>query len=192
MRIECPLCRNSVVLDRQPAGSMLRCPSCRKSFVAPQGVEVSGQDHNLTAFPTVQVLLLHYATAGLFTLIYLNLMHDKLPRIRRSDPSGFVAVALACIPGVNLIWFFFTYRRLCIRINEQRRFRGMSETAPQTLAGIVATVLLCGVAGLFLPATGWAVLGATYAVLFPVFIAMMQTAVNELVADEPVSTPLPA
>jgi hypothetical protein len=108
-------------------------------------------------------------------------MHDRLPKLRRDDPSGFVAVALSFVPVLNLIWFFFSFRRLCVRINEQRRFAGLPETAPQTLAVIVATLLLCGAVSTILPLTGWVLLGTTVWVLIPVFIAVLQASVNELV-----------
>jgi hypothetical protein len=192
VRITCTICQETVRVDRCAAGSMVRCGSCGKSFLA-NNAEVISEEHKLTHFPVVQVLLLHYATAGLFTAFYLNLMHDKLPRNRRSDPSGFIAVALACIPGVNLIWFFFTYHRLCVRINEQRRFRDLPETAPKVMAVAVAAVLLCGVFGLVLPSTGWVVLGTTYAVLFPVFVALVQASANELIEqEEPLGSLAPA
>ena len=93
-----------------------------------------------------------------------------------------MSVALCFIPGVNFIWLFFTLRRLCVRVNEQSRFIGLPETAPQTLALIVPTLLICGVAGTMLPLTGWVLLGGTVSVLAPVFVAVLQASVNELVA----------
>jgi hypothetical protein len=149
--------------------------------VAPEELAVTGRRHTLSTFSVPGVVLLHFVTVGLFPLVHFNQMHDRLPRIRRNDPSAFVAVALSFIPGVNLIWFFFTFRRLCLRINEQRRFAGLPRTAPQLLAVIVPALLLCGFAGTILPLTGWIVLGATVWVLIPVFIAVLQASVNELV-----------
>ena len=181
MRVPCPTCQTPVDLDDRSAGSLIRCRACGRSFVAPEELAVTGRRHTLSTFSVPGLVLLHFATVGLFPLVHFNLMHDRLPRIRRGDPSGFVAVALSFIPGVNLIWFFFTFRRLCVRINEQRRFAGLPRTAPQSLAVIVSTLLLCGFTGTILPLTGWMVLGATVWVLIPVFIAVLQASVNELV-----------
>lgn len=181
MQVACPICRTPAHLNDQAAGSLVRCRSCGKSFVGPSHLAVIGKPHKLSSFPVVGLLLLHYVTVGLFPLIHLNLMHDKLPRIRRTDPSGLVAVGLCFVPFVNLIWFFFTLRCLCLRINEQRRLRGMSETAPQTLAVIVSALLLCGFVTTILPITGWVLLGATNVILIPVFVAVLQASVNELV-----------
>ncbi len=183
MRVNCPTCKSAVDLDDHNAGSLIRCRDCGRSFIAPQELAVVGRRHTLTAFTVPGLVLLHFVTLGLFPAVHLGLMHDRLPRIRRSDPSGFVAVALSFIPGLNLFWFLFCFRRLCTRINEQRRFAGLEETAPQSLAVIVAALLLSGVAGTLLPLTGWVVLGACASVLAPVFLAILQASVNELVAS---------
>jgi hypothetical protein len=181
MRVTCPTCKTPVDLDDQAAGTLIRCRACGRSFVAPEELAVTGQPHTLTTFSVPGLVLLHFATLGLFPLVHFNLMHDRLPKIRSSDPSSFVAVALSFVPGLNLIWFFFTFRRLCVRINEQRRFAGLPETAPQSLAIILATLLLCGALSTILPLTGWVLLGTTVSVLAPVFVAVLQASVNELV-----------
>ncbi|HMD54201.1 MAG TPA: DUF4234 domain-containing protein, partial [Phycisphaerae bacterium] len=72
--------------------------------------------HQLTSLPVALVILLHYMTCGIFPLIWLNLMHGKLPRIRPDDPSAGKAIGFCFIPFFNLYWIFFTYRRLCLRI----------------------------------------------------------------------------
>ena len=181
MHVACPLCHTATDLDHQAAGTLVRCRGCGKSFVGPQELAVIGQPHKLTSFSVVGLLLLHYVTVGLFSVVHLNLMHDRLPRVRRSDPSGLVAVGLCFVPVINLVWFFFTLRRLCVRINEQRRLRGMPETAPQTMAITVSALLLCGFVATILPITGWVLLGVTSGILIPVFIAVLQASVNELV-----------
>jgi hypothetical protein len=155
--------------------------------VAPKDLSVGGQQHRLTAFSVAGLVLLHFVTFGVFPLVHFNLMHDKLPKLRRGDPSAFTAVGLSFVPIVNLLWFFFTFRRLCVRINEQRRFRDLEETAPQTLAVMVPTLLVCGFGGTILPLTGWVVLGASLYVLIPVFIAVLQASVNELVVYDETS-----
>ncbi len=180
VRVHCPTCKTPTDLDDQAAGSLIRCRACGRSFVAPAELAVTGQRHILTTFSVPGVVLLHLVSFGLFPLVHFNMMHDRLPKLRRSDPSAFVSVALSFVPGVNLLWFLFALPRLCLRINEQRRFAGLPETAPQSLALIVATLLLCGTAGTILPWTGWALLVTTLWVLIPVFIAVLQASVNEL------------
>ena len=188
MQIKCPTCAAGVDLDDQSAGVLVRCRTCGKSFVAPRDLSVMGQKHRLTTFSVTGLVLLHFVSFGLFPMVYLNLMHDRLPKIRRRDPSGLTAVGLSFVPVVNLCWFLFTFRRLCVRINEQRRFRGLPETAPQTLAVIISALLLCGFVATILPLTGWVLLAATLSVSIPVFLAVLQASVNELVAYDRAST----
>jgi hypothetical protein len=69
--------------------------------------------HHLTSFPVPVVILLHYLTCGLFSLIWLNLLHGKLPRVRSDDPSAGRAIGFCFIPFFNLYWIFFTYRYVC-------------------------------------------------------------------------------
>lgn len=184
MRVTCPLCQTPTDLDDRSAGMLIRCQACGKSFVAPPELAVIGRPHKLTPFSVTGFLLLHYATVGLFTIVHLNMMHDRLPRVRRSDPSGLVAVGFCFVPGLNLLWAFFTLRRLCVRINEQRQLQGLPATAPQTMAVIVSTLLLCGSLATILPITGWVLLGATNGILIPVFIAVLQASVNELIRED--------
>jgi hypothetical protein len=153
--------------------------------VVPADVAVKAQPHKLSVFPVASVVVLHYMTAGLFSVIYLNLLHDKMPRLRQTDPSGTAAIGLCFVPGVNLLWFFFTYYRLCDRINEQRRFNGLPETAPRSLSLVVAMLTMFGPLALVLPAPGLAGLSLLGLVVMPVFAAMVQHSVNEL-ADQPV------
>ncbi len=189
MRIGCPTCKSTIDLDANCAGQLIRCRACGRSFVAPSELTVTGQRHTLSQFSIVGLLLLHFLTMGVYSVIHLGLMHDRLPKIRKSDPSGFVSVALSMVPFVNLVWLFFSLRRLCVRLNEQRRFAGLPEDVPQTLAVVVATLLTCGTVATILPITGWVVLGATLSVLAPVFLATVQASVNELVALEDSSQP---
>ena len=189
MRIDCPHCSGPVQVDDRSAGSTRRCGTCGKSFIVPADIAEKGRPHQLSAFPVASLVLLHYVTAGLFSIIYLNLLHDKMPRLRRSDPSATKAVGLCFVPGINLIWFFFTYHRLCVRINEQRRFHGLAETAPKSLALAVALLTLCGSAAYLYPTPGFVVLGVLALIVMPVFAGLVQHAINELV--EPQGTAVP-
>jgi predicted Zn finger-like uncharacterized protein len=184
MRIECPHCRSPIGVALRDAGTTYRCGGCGKSFVVPADVAQKGQPHQLSVFPVAALVLLHYVTAGVFSVIYLNLLHDKMPRLRRSDPSATKAIGLAFVPGVNLVWFFFTYRRLCVRINEQRCFHGLPETAPTSLAIAVALLTLFGSLTYVFPAPGLVVLSVLGLVVMPVFAALVQHSINELV-DRP-------
>lgn len=185
MRINCPNCDNPLDLDDQSAGRTVRCDGCGKSFVAPDELAVTGQNHSLHVLPVASVVLLHYVSAGLFTLIYLNLLHERMPRIRRDDPSATVAVGLSFIPMLNLIWLCFSMHRLCVRINEQRRFHGLTPRAPQWLAIPVCGLIGCGALAAFLTqTTGLVVLGAVGLVGAPIFAALVQDAVNELVEQQ--------
>ena len=81
MRIECPHCHAPIEVDDRDAETTYRCGACGKSFVVPADVAEKGQPHQLSVFPVASLVLLHYVTAGLFSIIYLNLQHDKMPRL---------------------------------------------------------------------------------------------------------------
>jgi predicted Zn finger-like uncharacterized protein len=149
MKIACNYCGAWHDLDETSAGRTVRCASCGKSFVAPEELAVTGQRHQLGPFPVASLVLLHYITAGAFTMMYLNLMHERMPRLRRDDPSATVAIGLCFIPIFNLYWLPFSFVRLCVRINEQRRFAGMEPTAPSWLAIPTGALFACGLDGDF-------------------------------------------
>jgi len=176
----CPLCSHPVNLDHRSAGKTVRCAGCGKSFVAPHELAITGQQHSLHVFPVASLVLLHYVTAGLFSIIYLNLLHDRMPRLRRDDPSATVAVGLCFVPVFNIYWFFFSYHRLCTRINEQRRFAGLPETAPRWLSIPVCALLACGMSTPFLHTAGLVFLGTLGLIAMPVFAALVQNAINDL------------
>lgn len=181
MRIECPHCDGPINVGDRDAGTTYRCGACGRSFVVPLDIAQTGRPHQLDSFPVASLVLLHYITAGLFSIIYLNLLHDKMPRLRRNDPSATWAVGLCFVPGVNLIWFFFTYHRLCVRINEQRRFNGLPETAPTSLSVAVALLTLFGSLTYLFPAPGLVVLSVLGLIVMPVFAALVQNSINDLV-----------
>lgn len=186
MLIECPHCQGAIDVRDQDAGSTYRCGACGRSFVVPAEIAEKGQPHQLSSFPVASLVLLHYLTASLFSVIYLNLQHDKMPRLRRTDPSATLAIGLCFVPGVNLIWFFFTYHRLCVRINEQRRFHGLREAAPTSLAIAVALLTLCGSLSYVFPASGLIMFSVLVLIVMPVFAALVQNSINELVEGDAV------
>jgi uncharacterized protein DUF4234 len=133
--------------------------------------------HQLTSFPVVAVILLHYLTCGIFSFIWLNLMHGKLPRIRSDDPSAGRAVGFCFIPFFNLYWIFFTYRRLCLRVDEQRELYGLP---PSNLRGMATTSCIFQVIPYINGLIG-------YTIITPIFIGLMQSSVNQL-ADKSATT----
>jgi predicted Zn finger-like uncharacterized protein len=180
MKIACNYCGAWHDLDETSAGRTVRCASCGKSFVAPEELAVTGQRHQLGPFPVASLVLLHYITAGAFTMMYLNLMHERMPRLRRDDPSATVAIGLCFIPIFNLYWLPFSFVRLCVRINEQRRFAGMEPTAPSWLAIPTGALFACGLMATFFTNAGFIIWGTVGAVAVPIFAGMVQHSVNEL------------
>jgi hypothetical protein len=134
--------------------------------------------HQLTRFPVVAVILLHFLTCGLFSLIWLNLMHGRLPRIRSDDPSAAKAVGFCFIPFFNLYWIFFTLRRLCLRLDEQRDLYALP---PGNLRGLATTTCICQVVPFINALIG-------YTLITPIYSGLMQSSVNQL-ADQTTTTP---
>ena len=136
--------------------------------------------HALTTFPVALVILLHFMTCGIFSLVWLNLMHGKLPRVRSDDPSAGRAVGFCFIPFFNLYWIFFTYRRLCMRVDEQRELYGLP---PSNLRGMATTNCIFQVIPYINALVG-------YTIITPIFIGLMQSSVNQLVNKSATTAPL--
>ena len=147
-------------------------------LASPTGVAASSP-HQLTAFPVAVAVLLHFVTFGIFTMVWLNLMHGKMCRVRADDPSAGKAVGFCFIPFFNLYWIFFTYRRLCLRIAEQRDLYGLP---PGNLRGLATTACIFQV----IPYISF-LLG--YTILTPIFIGMMQSRVNQLARTSATTAP---
>jgi len=128
--------------------------------------------HCLETFSVSGTMVLQIVTSGIFPLIWFGLMHGKMPRTRPDDPSAGKAIGFMFIPFFNLYWVFFSYLRLCDRINDQRRMRGLAPTAPRGMA-IASTIAM------LIPYVNILV-GAL--ILRPIFVGMLQGSVNELVA----------
>jgi type II secretory pathway pseudopilin PulG len=136
--------------------------------------------HQLTSFPVALVILLHFLTCGIFSLVWLNLMHGKLPRVRSDDPSAGRAVGFCFIPFYNFYWIFFTYIRLCSRIDEQRERYGLPRS---NLRGLAITN------GVFqlIPYVNFLI---GYTIITPIFIGLVQSSVNQLANKSATTAPL--
>lgn len=131
-------------------------------------------NHTLEEFPVWAVILLHYATCGLFTMIKLMLMHGQMPQNRSDDPSAGKAIGFCFIPIFGpLYWQFFANARLCHRINEQRRLAGLPQDAPTGLAITSCVLMIIPYVNLLIGLP----------IVLPIYGAMVQAKVNELVRE---------
>ena len=172
-----------------PPDSVSPSPKPPESAVPP---ELRAQ-HRLSISSVAWMVILHYISLGIVPMVRLNLMHGKMPKNRPNDPSAGRAIGFFFIPFFNWYWMFFTYCRLCDRINEQREMRGLSRSVPKGLA-IAMCVAIC--ISVFIDRAivvspgllqGW-FLGVfigiallPWAILMPVFAGIVQAKVNELV-----------
>jgi hypothetical protein len=182
------LCWREGMADWQPIGTL---PNFAVKTAAPPPFPVrpsprtsrteatTSCPHQLTTFPVAVAVLLHFVTFGIFTLLWLNLMHGKMCRVRDDDPSAGKAVGFCFIPFFNLYWIFFTYRRLCLRIDEQRDLYGLQ---PSNLCGFATTACIFQI----IPYINF-LLG--YTIITPIFIGMMQSSINQLVHTSATTVP---
>jgi len=126
--------------------------------------------HTLTSFPVALVVVFHLLTFGLFSLIHFHLMHDRMPKVRRDDPSAGKAIGFFFIPFFNLYWIFFANLRLVDRIDEQRVMVGLR---PSNLKGLAITCAVCQI----IPFVNY----MSLFILWPIFSGMLRASVNELV-----------
>jgi hypothetical protein len=140
--------------------------------------------HQFKDFPVAAAVILHFVTCGLFSLIWISLMHGRLPKVRQDDPSAARALGFSLIPFFNLYWIFFSYRRLCLRIDEQRELYGLppSDLRATATASCVFQVLciipILYFIGLFGPL-----------LVTPIFLGRLQSSVNGLVGASTTSPP---
>lgn len=135
------------------------------------------------AFSIDALLLLHFVTLGLFSLIYFGLMHSKLPMIKYDDFRAKRAIGFSLIPLFNIYWVFRFWLRLVDRVGLQTRFRGLRRVMPEGLMRATIVVSL-------IPVAGFASM-----VMYPACIALIQRSCNDLVpdrwgSDHPLSTEL--
>ena len=128
--------------------------------------------HHLTWVLSIDALIfLHFATLGLFTLIYFGLMHSRMPMIKYDDFTARRAIGFSFIPFFNLYWVFRFWLRIADRVGLQTRLRGFRQAIPDSL--MRATVIV----GL-IPVAGFASL-----IMYPVCIGLIQKSCNEVVPD---------
>lgn len=158
------------------AGALPAAPAAPQGYynpqyqIVPMGSPAAGM-HRLETFGVGAMVLLQLVTFGIFPLIWLGLMHDKMPRTRHDDPSAGKAIGFMFIPFFNFYWIFFNYLRLCDRINDQRRIRGLAPSAPRGMAIASGIAMIIPYVNLLVGAL----------ILRPIFVGMLQASVNELV-----------
>jgi hypothetical protein len=146
------------------------CAGCGSRFtVADQGMLPPQQE--LNDFPVWLLVLLHYLTCGIFSLVWINYYHAKLPQTRPDDPSGGKAVGYMFIPFYNFYWVFFSHIRLCERLDDERVRNGL---APTGLSGLVVATCILQV----IPYVNY----ASFGILYPITAGLLQSKINELVA----------
>jgi hypothetical protein len=175
------LCWCEGMAEWQPIGTVFSIASPAGAplpLAVPPGAAAAAP-HQLRAFPVAVAILLHYVTFGLFTFIWLNLMHGKICRVRADDPSAGRAIGFCFIPLFNLYWVFFACRRLCLRIDEQRDLYGLPAG---NLRGLATAACIFQVIPYLNTLLG-------YTILAPVFLGMMQASVNELARTSATTAP---
>ena len=95
-----------------------------------------GLDQN---FNVALAILLHFLTLGIFSIIYLGVIHGKLPKVRHNDFNAGKAIGFLFIPYFNFYWIFVFWRRLAMRVNFQYKLRGMQAPVP---LGLITTMCI--------------------------------------------------
>jgi hypothetical protein len=166
--------RTDLLARRQQAPPAPGLLSLYKQGVAhvPPGERFALMRHGVEAFPVWAAVLLYFLTFGLFPLIHLSKLHDRLPRAERDDPSGNKAILFSFIPYFHFYWWVFNAARLADRINLQFRLRGLPDGVPR---GLVIAAAVVGA----IPYVNFLI---GFPVLWPIAIAYFQHAANALAA----------
>jgi hypothetical protein len=128
--------------------------------------------HTLTPFPTWLVVVLHFLTFGLFTLIYHGLKLSKLPLVKENDFTAGKGIGFMFIPLFNLYWVFRFVLGVTDRLNFQFKLRGQAPPISRGLALTSCIVYLIPYVGL-----------VSFLILMPIVSGVWQSAANRLAAE---------
>jgi len=141
------------------------CYNCGAALNMPAQLSINGP----LFFPVWALILLHYVTFGIFSIMRLNLYHGRIPKRRLDDPSAGKAIGYLFIPFYSLYWIFFVHIRLCERLNEERRCFGLVENGLRSRA-IAACIIQV------IPFVNY----VSYFIFYPIFAGLVQSSFNEL------------
>ncbi len=114
------------------------------------------------------LILLGMVTFGIYPLIHIATIHDKLPVEREDDPNFSKTLILLLVPGLNMFYgIWLVYRRLATRINEQCERYGLEPDLSDPLTPMVLSVICCTMP------IGY--------IMMLVWMVKMQSKVNELI-----------
>jgi hypothetical protein len=153
--------------EQPPVGGPL--PAAPLSYAQPAGFGILQDWHTLPTFDPMLAAVYHVITVGFFSLFHFQMMHDRLPKNRPSDPSAAKAIGFMFIPFFNLGWMFFIQLRLIDRIDEQRRLAGLPERPLKALCIAMLVMLFIPYVNVF-----------SFVIVHPIYLASLQSSVNEL------------
>ena len=130
------------------------------------------QHHFISTFPTAVVILLHFVTAGKFTIVYFGLKHSDLPMIKHDDFKAGKAIGFMFIHFFNLYWQFRFWLGLVDRVNFQFRLKGYQ--LPISKGLMLATTIVN-----VIPYVNF----VSIIIMLPICIGQIQIATNKLVQD---------
>jgi len=91
-----------------------------------------------------KLFLLNMVTFGIYGLIYIARLHDKLPKERDNDPNFMGTILMLIIPFYNLFYgIWFVPRRLALRVNEAREQVGLEPDLADPLTPMILSVICC-------------------------------------------------
>ncbi len=136
-----------------------------------------------TEFPTFLVILLHFLTFGIFTIIYFGFKHSQLPKVKQNDFGAGKAIGFSFIPFFNLYWMFRFWLRLVDAVNFQYKLRG--KEAPVSRGTAMAAIILLVLS--VIPYLGFFPWFVGFAILLPIVLAQIQIASNKLANESKIS-----
>ena len=150
--------------------------------LTPYQRDISSQ-HALTRFPTWAVVVLHFLTLGLFTLIYQGLKFSRLPLVKDNDFKAGKGIGFMFIPLFGYYWIFRFTLSLTDRLNFQLRLRGERPSISRGLALATCIAAVIPYADL-----------VAFLILFPIVAGQWQAATNHIVdiSRQPVDPAPPA